>query len=125
MARRRLGTVGFRSDMDDYRCEIPGSSHRLLVLRIPCGNDGLAGLLEVRLHFFHFGRPKVTDTHSLSRDPRSTIQFVGISAFHTRISDPLIGGTYMTVRFVPEIFVSIILCILCMRNVYRTDSANI
>lgn len=28
----------------------------------------------------------------------STIQFVGISAFHTRISDPLIGGTYMTVR---------------------------
>ncbi|KAI5119933.1 hypothetical protein M0805_000898 [Coniferiporia weirii] len=25
-----------------------------------------------------------------------TIQFVGISAFHTRISDPLIGGTYMT-----------------------------
>jgi len=28
----------------------------------------------------------------------STIQFVGISAFHTRISDPAIGGTYMTVR---------------------------
>jgi hypothetical protein len=27
----------------------------------------------------------------------STIQFVGISAFHTRISDPVIGGTYMTV----------------------------
>ncbi|KZS90307.1 MFS general substrate transporter [Sistotremastrum niveocremeum HHB9708] len=26
----------------------------------------------------------------------ATIQFVGISAFHTRISDPLIGGTYMT-----------------------------
>ncbi|KAF8491293.1 acetyl-coenzyme A transporter 1-domain-containing protein [Gautieria morchelliformis] len=26
----------------------------------------------------------------------STIQFVGVSAFHTRISDPLIGGTYMT-----------------------------
>ncbi|EGO02780.1 hypothetical protein SERLA73DRAFT_47680 [Serpula lacrymans var. lacrymans S7.3] len=26
----------------------------------------------------------------------TTIQFVGISAFHTRISDPLIGGTYMT-----------------------------
>jgi len=25
-----------------------------------------------------------------------TVQFVGISAFHTRISDPLIGGTYMT-----------------------------
>ncbi|EIW86396.1 hypothetical protein CONPUDRAFT_45049 [Coniophora puteana RWD-64-598 SS2] len=26
----------------------------------------------------------------------SNVQFVGISAFHTRISDPLIGGTYMT-----------------------------
>jgi len=25
-----------------------------------------------------------------------TIQFVGISAFHTKISDPIIGGTYMT-----------------------------
>ncbi|KIM33814.1 hypothetical protein M408DRAFT_325408 [Serendipita vermifera MAFF 305830] len=25
-----------------------------------------------------------------------TIQFVGVSAFHTRISDPSIGGTYMT-----------------------------
>jgi len=27
----------------------------------------------------------------------STIQFVGMAAFHTRISDPVIGGTYMTV----------------------------
>lgn len=26
-----------------------------------------------------------------------TIQFVGMSSFHTRISDPVIGGTYMTV----------------------------
>jgi len=26
----------------------------------------------------------------------STVQFVGMSAFHTRISDPVIGGTYMT-----------------------------
>ncbi|GJJ13956.1 hypothetical protein Clacol_008213 [Clathrus columnatus] len=26
----------------------------------------------------------------------STVQFVGISAFHTRVADPLIGGTYMT-----------------------------
>jgi hypothetical protein len=28
---------------------------------------------------------------------RSTVQFVGITAFHTQIADPLIGGTYMTV----------------------------
>ena len=26
-----------------------------------------------------------------------TVQFGGISAFHTRISDPVVGGTYMTV----------------------------
>jgi hypothetical protein len=26
----------------------------------------------------------------------STVQFVGISAFHTQIADPVIGGTYMT-----------------------------
>ncbi|UZJ56758.1 hypothetical protein CBS101457_006078 [Exobasidium rhododendri] len=26
----------------------------------------------------------------------STVQFVGVSAFHTQIADPLIGGTYMT-----------------------------
>jgi len=26
----------------------------------------------------------------------STIQFVGVSAFHTQIADPIIGGTYMT-----------------------------
>lgn len=28
----------------------------------------------------------------------STVQFVGISAFHTIIADPAVGGTYMTVR---------------------------
>ncbi|EPQ61121.1 MFS general substrate transporter [Gloeophyllum trabeum ATCC 11539] len=34
--------------------------------------------------------------HTVLQSFSSTIQFVGISAFHTRISDPLIGGTYMT-----------------------------
>ncbi|KAH7929383.1 hypothetical protein BV22DRAFT_1029629 [Leucogyrophana mollusca] len=34
--------------------------------------------------------------HTVLQSFASTIQFVGISAFHTRISDPLIGGTYMT-----------------------------
>ena len=32
----------------------------------------------------------------------STVQFVGISAFHTIIADPAIGGTYMTVCDVVE-----------------------
>ncbi|KAF8831835.1 hypothetical protein HHX47_DHR1001227 [Lentinula edodes] len=34
--------------------------------------------------------------HTVFSSFSSTVQFVGISAFHTRISDPLIGGTYMT-----------------------------
>ncbi|KAF9535740.1 acetyl-coenzyme A transporter 1 [Crepidotus variabilis] len=34
--------------------------------------------------------------HTIFSSFASTVQFVGISAFHTRISDPLIGGTYMT-----------------------------
>lgn len=34
--------------------------------------------------------------HTVLSSFSSTVQFVGISAFHTRISDPLIGGTYMT-----------------------------
>ncbi|KAG2023153.1 hypothetical protein CC2G_000840 [Coprinopsis cinerea AmutBmut pab1-1] len=34
--------------------------------------------------------------HTIWSSFTSTVQFVGISAFHTRVSDPLIGGTYMT-----------------------------
>jgi len=34
--------------------------------------------------------------HTVLQSFSSTIQFVSISAFHTRVSDPLIGGTYMT-----------------------------
>jgi len=34
--------------------------------------------------------------HSVLQSFVGTIQFVGTSAFHTIISDPLIGGTYMT-----------------------------
>lgn len=34
--------------------------------------------------------------HHLLTSFMSTIQFVSISSFHTNISDPLIGGTYMT-----------------------------
>jgi len=34
--------------------------------------------------------------HTVLSSFSTTVQFVGISAFHTRISDPIIGGTYMT-----------------------------
>jgi PAT family acetyl-CoA transporter-like MFS transporter 1 len=43
--------------------------------------------------YVRFSRTETAHENFLSR----TVQFVGISAFHTRISDPLIGGTYMTV----------------------------
>lgn len=33
---------------------------------------------------------------TVSASCASTVQFVGLSAFHTQIADPLIGGTYMT-----------------------------
>jgi len=32
----------------------------------------------------------------------STIQFVGVTAYHTRIADPVVGGTYMTVSMCRE-----------------------
>jgi hypothetical protein len=35
------------------------------------------------------------DGTDAARDAR-TVQFAGMAAFHTRISDPAIGGTYMT-----------------------------
>ncbi|TFK76722.1 hypothetical protein BDN72DRAFT_866605 [Pluteus cervinus] len=34
--------------------------------------------------------------HTVLSSFATTVQFVGISAFHTIVSDPLIGGTYMT-----------------------------
>lgn len=32
-----------------------------------------------------------------NKNYRSTTQFICIGAFHARVSDPIIGGTYMTV----------------------------
>ncbi|KAF5312342.1 hypothetical protein D9619_003117 [Psilocybe cf. subviscida] len=50
-----------------------------------------------------FPTPPISNTffifiivHTVLSSFASTVQFVGISAFHTRVSDPLIGGTYMT-----------------------------
>lgn len=43
--------------------------------------------------------------HTVLSSFASNVQFVGISAFHTRVSDPLIGGTYMTVRFIESTLV--------------------
>ncbi|KII94436.1 hypothetical protein PLICRDRAFT_88660 [Plicaturopsis crispa FD-325 SS-3] len=55
------------------------------------------------LIIYFFPKPPITTAffaflivHTVLQSFSSTIQFVGISAFHTRISDPLIGGTYMT-----------------------------
>ncbi|KAF5392407.1 hypothetical protein D9757_002184 [Collybiopsis confluens] len=52
---------------------------------------------------YYFPKPPISSgffafliVHTVISSFSSTVQFVGISAFHTRISDPLIGGTYMT-----------------------------
>lgn len=49
------------------------------------------------------GRPAISPAYfalitvtTVTASFASTVQFVGISAFHTQIADPLIGGTYMT-----------------------------
>lgn len=73
---------------------VPHPSHRPLVFRF-VGVFSLARLLP------------------LISCLKSTVQFVGISAFHTRVSDPLIGGTYMTVRHY-HIIDSLILVVLVL-----------
>ncbi|KAH9927460.1 MFS general substrate transporter [Epithele typhae] len=52
---------------------------------------------------YWFPKPPVTSTFlaglvflTILQSFTSTIQFGGMSAFHTRISDPVVGGTYMT-----------------------------
>jgi len=59
--------------------------------------------LAAALIVFWFPKPPISMgffvlliVHTVFSSFASTIQFVGISAFHTRVSDPLIGGTYMT-----------------------------
>ncbi|KAI0762568.1 MFS general substrate transporter [Fomes fomentarius] len=55
------------------------------------------------LMVYWFPKPPITNAFFVSlilltifQSFASTIQFGGISAFHTRISDPVVGGTYMT-----------------------------
>lgn len=59
--------------------------------------------LIATLVVYWFPKPPITIAffaflifHTVLSSFASTVQFVGISAFHTRVSDPLIGGTYMT-----------------------------
>ncbi|KAF7320162.1 GYF domain-containing protein [Mycena kentingensis (nom. inval.)] len=59
--------------------------------------------LVATLIVYWFPRPPITMgffvfliVHTIMSSFASTVQFSGISAFHARISDPLIGGTYMT-----------------------------
>jgi PAT family acetyl-CoA transporter-like MFS transporter 1 len=60
-----------------------------IVAGFPKGDDG--GKSVISTAYFSL-ITVVTVTASFA----STVQFVGISAFHTQIADPLIGGTYMT-----------------------------
>ncbi|PFH54736.1 hypothetical protein AMATHDRAFT_52526 [Amanita thiersii Skay4041] len=59
--------------------------------------------LIATLIVYYFPKPPISlgfftllVVHTVLSGFTGTVQFVGISAFHTRISDPLIGGTYMT-----------------------------
>lgn len=63
----------------------------------------LAFCLLATLIVYYFPEPPISTgfftflvVYTVLSSLSSTVQFVGISAFHTRISDPLIGGTYMT-----------------------------
>ncbi|EMD41540.1 hypothetical protein CERSUDRAFT_79154 [Gelatoporia subvermispora B] len=62
---------------------------------------GLA--LVATLLVYWFPRPPISTAfflllivQNVTQNFAGTIQFGGISAFHTRISDPVVGGTYMT-----------------------------
>lgn len=56
----------------------------------------------------------------------STVMFVAISAFHAKISDPAIGGTYMTLlaTYVSRLFLFLFLfCrVLCSHTIYRVSN---
>ncbi|GBE78525.1 Uncharacterized membrane protein [Sparassis crispa] len=59
--------------------------------------------LTATLIVYYFPKPPISTgffivliVQTVAGSFSSTIQFGGISAFHTRISDPVVGGTYMT-----------------------------
>ncbi|KAI0651429.1 MFS general substrate transporter [Trametes meyenii] len=63
----------------------------------------LALTLLFTLMVYWFPKPPISAgffvllvTATIAQSFAGTIQFGGISAFHTRISDPVVGGTYMT-----------------------------
>ncbi|OCH92678.1 MFS general substrate transporter [Obba rivulosa] len=59
--------------------------------------------LVATLIVYYFPKPPISNAfflllivQTVAQSFAGTIQFGGISAFHTRISDPVVGGTYMT-----------------------------
>jgi PAT family acetyl-CoA transporter-like MFS transporter 1 len=70
----------------------------LVVWGFPTGNvsSGYFGIIIATTLLSSVSRYVLLDG-DLRKLMGSTVQFVGITAFHTQIADPLIGGTYMTV----------------------------
>ena len=70
----------------------------LVVWGFPTGNvsSGYFGIIIATTLLSSVSRYAILDG-DLRKLMGSTVQFVGITAFHTQIADPLIGGTYMTV----------------------------
>jgi hypothetical protein len=79
----------------------------LVVWGFPTGNvsSGYFGIIIATTLLSSVSR-YVLLVGDLRRLMGSTVQFVGITAFHTQIADPLIGGTYMTVSL-PDLASSI------------------
>jgi hypothetical protein len=83
-----LAPTSIRLFVDAHRLLVPNTPSFIRVFRLPHYPHSATGTCIVC---------PINEMLSKADFFRRTIQFVGISAFHTRISDPLIGGTYMTV----------------------------
>lgn len=90
VADRDVDSSRLGSRLDAAHLQFSAGRHRHVVLCARRRLHSRVELLEVSSRSF-------SAVSALTISPRSTVQFVGISAFHTQIADPLIGGTYMTV----------------------------
>lgn len=90
MDLRLLAKIGAHAPFYPGGVLLPKAANLYWLLCVACHSDNLPVLCKVSELNWR------TSCVNL-RFPDSTIQFGGISAFHTRISDPVVGGTYMTV----------------------------
>lgn len=90
-----LAEIGVRDRFDVDCVLVPDAADLERVFRVFDFAYGVAVIFFVSFWWFVSGGVAVRSVSDMLCG--RTIQFVGMSAFHTRISDPVIGGTYMTV----------------------------